>query len=243
MVGGDVGDLGQAHAVEPFVCVIVMKIRYPGGVAAAAAELADIVAQGSRADHGEVHRQPRLLGLTAHVQGHIVDADGVGGRVEGHDLPAEAHQLLESGLGDRFLTGGVLVRDQAVFKLLRREGGDVRQRVQRAAALLRVQEPPEHREIEFHGLPSAIGQLPSLRVRIQPVSELQIAFLQPAALRLFAQAVHDGPTPIQHLGAADAAAPQLPGEPLEEPCFLQKTFDGCLRQLHTAEPARNEQLV
>ena len=177
MVGGDVGDLGQAHAVEPFVCVIIMKIRYPGGVAAAAAELADIVAQGSRADHGEVHRQPRLLGLTAHVQGHIVDADGVGGRVEGHDLPAEAHQLLESGLGDRFLTGGVLVRDQAVFKLLRREGGDVRQRVQRAAALLRVQEPPEHREIEFHGPGSAFAQLSPRPVREQPVGQLQIAFL------------------------------------------------------------------
>ena len=115
------GDLGEAHAVEPFVGVIIMQVRYPGGVGAAAAELADIVAQGSRADHGEVHRQSRLLGLTAHVQGHIVDADGVGGRVERHDLPSEAHQLLESGLSDRFLTGGVLIRDQAVFELLRRE--------------------------------------------------------------------------------------------------------------------------
>ena len=108
--------------------------------------------------------------------------------------------------------------------------GNVRQRVIGAAARLRIQEPAQHRQIELHGLGGPGGQLPPGRIREEPVGQLQIAFLQPALRRGGAKQLHHRQAGLQHRGAGDSAASQLPGQPGEKVSLLEQALEGGLAE-------------
>ena len=96
-----------------------MQIGHPGGVTAPAAEFSDVVAQSRRADKGQIHREARLLCKQGRMHRYIVHADGVGGRVEGLQLPAQTQQRHQMGLTHRQPEACVFRRHIAVFLLLR----------------------------------------------------------------------------------------------------------------------------
>ena len=105
MVRGNMGDRRQALTAEPLIRIVVVQVGDPARVRPVAAEFADVVAERGGAYHRDVDRESGSLGLAAHVQGQVVDADGMGGRVKGHDLSADPHQLHEIRLPHRLPAG------------------------------------------------------------------------------------------------------------------------------------------
>ena len=71
-------------------------------------------------------------------------------------------------------------------------------------------------------LPGGIGK--------EPVGQLQIAFLQPALLRLRAEQVHRGSAELQDLPAADPLPAELLRQTCKEICLPQDVFQGGFAQ-------------
>ena len=237
VVGRDVGDLGQALLGEPLVREIIVQIRDPGGVFAAAAEFSEVVGQRGGADQRDVHGQAGLLRLPGDVQGQIVHADGVGGRVEGHGLPAQPHQRHEARRLHGPAEQRILLRDQAAGLLGLAQRRDVAQRIGGAAARLRLQKPVQHGQEELHRLRLRPAQGAPGRVREDAVGQLVVALPQPALLRFGAERVHHRPAPAQQLRAADPLRAERGGQGGEKAGILQQRAQRLLGQAIFPEPA------
>ena len=150
-----------------------MQIGYPGGVTAPAAEFADVVAQSRRADEGQVHREARLLCKQGRMHRYIVHADGVGGRVEGLQLPSQAQQRHQMSLAHRQPEARVFRRHIAVFLLLRFQGQKICQRV-KFLHILRKQSF-QHQQIQ----PLPLRQFRSFSLRKNAAAQPTVQFPQP----------------------------------------------------------------
>ena len=226
----DMGDLRQALPLQPLIGIVIMQIRDALGVVAAAAEFADVVAEGSRADHRNIHRQSGLRRLPRDMERQMVHADRVRGGVEGHDLPPDPHEGDEMRLADRVQPAAVLLADQAAAQFLLRHGGNVSQRVVGEAIRFFLDEPRQHRDKEIQRLPLAFRRCAALRVGIEPVRKLVIAFAQPSLLRRGAELIHHRQAPRKRFGADCSRLRKLLRQAGEELRFLQYSFQRALRK-------------
>ena len=199
VVGGDVGDPGQALLREPPVRIVIMQVGDPLGVLAPTAEFADVMGQRGGADQGDVHGHARHPGLSGHVQCQGMDPDGMGGGVEGHGLPAQPHERHEAGRCDRPAEPPVFVADQAARELLLGQGGDVAQGIVGAAAGLCLQKVVQDGKVKLRGLGFRLADGAPLRIGKEAVGQLLVAAQQPASLRRRAKGVHHRLTPGEHI--------------------------------------------
>ena len=175
VVGGDVGDPGQALLREPPVRIVIMQVGDPLGVLAPTAEFADVMGQRGGADQGDVHGHACHLSLADHVQRQGMDSDGMGGGIEGHGLPAQSHERHEAGGCDRPAEPLILVADKAIRQLRLGQRGDVAQGIVGAAAGLRLQKEVQDGEIELHGLSLRLADGAPLRIGEKAVGQLLVA--------------------------------------------------------------------
>ena len=186
-------DVLHAVAGQPLPGIIIVQIGDALCIRAAAAELADIVAQGGRADERDVDRKPGFLRALGGQRGDVVHADGVRSGVKRQKLPADAqhgHKMRGVQCG---VEGGQLIGDTA--SVLRAVRGQIGQHIERRIlagehAVQQLCQRGKHRFLR-RGLIGGIGEQTVVQPRIQRG--------QPSGLRLRrkarqqrAQGGHDG---------------------------------------------------
>ena len=104
----------------------------------------------------------------------------MGSRVEGFDFAAYAHQRDKASLIDRFTETAVFLPRPACAQFLFGEGGNVGQRVVRAAFRLGGEETVQQRQVESHRLGLGRGWGGAVRVGEQAGGDTIIEKRQPA---------------------------------------------------------------
>ena len=145
-----------------------MQIGNPPGIPATAAEFSDVVAHGGGTDQGDVHLNSRLLGKAGGVDRHIVDADGVACRGEGHAVPADAQQGGEMVPGHQLPEGRILRPQTAGSQLLLVGPVQVQQGIEGAVQCLPTQKPLQHLQEECLCGTLCLGGSGTMRVGEQP---------------------------------------------------------------------------
>ena len=127
-------------------------------------------------------------------------------------------------LSDRVLPAAVFLADQAVGQFCFGHGWHVGQRVVGEPVRFVFKEPRQHRDKEIQRLPLAFRRCAALRVGIEPVRKLVIAFAQPSLFRRGTELIHYRQAPRKHLGADRPRLRKLLRQIGKELRFLQQTL-------------------
>ena len=198
VVGGHMADIRQLPAAEPLVGVVIVQIRHP--LPGAAAELADVVADGAAGDQGQVQLHAPPAQSPPGGDGHMVDPHNVLQGPVGRHLQAQAHHLVYELPPPQAHHLAELGGGGAVLQLLRPGGHKVPGGVIVQKLPLRVQQHLQHRQEEHRSGP--VGGAGVLLRKQQPPGEV-IAVRKPALLRFRpVQPFQVLPAQVQHPSAA-----------------------------------------
>ena len=151
VIGRDVGNRRHTVPLQPLPGEVIVQIGDSPSIPSTAAEFSDIVAQRCGAAQGDIHRDPRLQRLPSHMHRHMVHTDGMRCRVEGHDLPPDAHELDKIIVLHRLPEASGFLGDAALLQLRLCHGVNVRQGIK--GAVLPADGIAQQTQIKYCRLP------------------------------------------------------------------------------------------